>query len=531
MKTTNHIGCLFLIMMVLITGGCSKGGKSAKALLVGITLAGVETSNTLHVTITKDLSRSTSTLISAALGGSISTTAQDGTVYTLTIPPDALVSDETITLTPVTAVDGMPLSGGLSGAVNFEPDGLSLLEPATLEIQFTGPVSTADAISFQYIGNGSDCFLIPEMIDGSTVSLQINHFSGAGNGKGTDEDRARTSSYTPASAEDQFFQDLNNLRVRARKEGRSPTNDEYEPIARRWNDSIRMRLNVAASDKGMDFPCLVAEFLRWDKTLNPLSNTLRDRFVEAISGCLDLIKQGYDNAVNKSYGRCKDGKDPYEAGRLIQLEQVAKNVNSRFTTFGSPFLDVSLADNKLNLCAVFEVTFDSELVHSLWNACSGGDTSHMKATQKVYLDPSLGVSVFSSLAESNVEISHDWQFSDCTLYREYVPGSFKVLEMWLNLNTILECGQAAGNKDVMVRLNYSLSGGNFTGLYYNHHKNVGDKAHWPDESTPYFWYEAFNFSKDPAGGYGYRMYTGRLDYAPDNYSTEITTLVITHTPL
>ena len=226
------------------------------------------------------------------------------------IPSDALASDQTITLTPVTAINGMPLSGGLSGAVHFEPDGLSLLEPATLDILFTSPVDTTDAISFQYIGNGSDCFLVPGTINGSTVSLAINHFSGAGKGRGNAADRAKASSYVPASAEDQFYQDLENLFSKTGKEGRSPTDDEYQVIAGKWHASIRMRLFGAATAADADFPCVVAEFLRWVRVIDALSNGLRSRFTSEINGSVDLIIQGYTYAVNQSYGRCKNKQGP-----------------------------------------------------------------------------------------------------------------------------------------------------------------------------------------------------------------------------
>lgn len=57
-------------------------------------------------------------------GGSVSLTGPDGTTYRLTLPDGALLSPETITLTAIDAVDGLPLSGGLLAGVAIEPDGL-----------------------------------------------------------------------------------------------------------------------------------------------------------------------------------------------------------------------------------------------------------------------------------------------------------------------------------------------------------------------------------------------------------------------
>ncbi len=67
-------------------------------------------------------------------GGSLSASAADGTTFVLRIPPGALDFSETITMTPALSLMGLPLSGGLAGAVNLEPAGLSFYTPATLTI-------------------------------------------------------------------------------------------------------------------------------------------------------------------------------------------------------------------------------------------------------------------------------------------------------------------------------------------------------------------------------------------------------------
>jgi hypothetical protein len=69
-----------------------------------------------------------------AEGGTLRATAADGTRFELAIPPNALDFTETITMTPASAVDNLPLSGGLAGAVSLEPAGLTFYEPATLTI-------------------------------------------------------------------------------------------------------------------------------------------------------------------------------------------------------------------------------------------------------------------------------------------------------------------------------------------------------------------------------------------------------------
>ncbi len=60
---------------------------------------------------------------------SMSVTAQDGTKYTLTMPKDALLSAVDVTMTPVDAITGLPLTKGLVAAVQLEPHGLQLKSP------------------------------------------------------------------------------------------------------------------------------------------------------------------------------------------------------------------------------------------------------------------------------------------------------------------------------------------------------------------------------------------------------------------
>ena len=68
-------------------------------------------------------------------GGSVSVTAPNQVVYTLEVPVGAVDQLMGFTLTPVRSIAGLPLSGGLVGAVRIQPDGLVFDIPATLTIE------------------------------------------------------------------------------------------------------------------------------------------------------------------------------------------------------------------------------------------------------------------------------------------------------------------------------------------------------------------------------------------------------------
>ena len=82
-----------------------------------------QTPKPANVTTTTDPGRTASARITVS-GGTLQATGSDGTVYTLTIPPDALLADTTISMTPLTGASGLDLSGGRFLGVQFEPDGL-----------------------------------------------------------------------------------------------------------------------------------------------------------------------------------------------------------------------------------------------------------------------------------------------------------------------------------------------------------------------------------------------------------------------
>jgi len=93
-------------------------------------------------------------------GGSVQATGADGTVYTLTIPPDALLSHTTITMTPITGVSGLDASSDRILGVQLEPDGLRFFSFATLT--FSPPEgANHQAFAFSYHGTGAELHRVP----------------------------------------------------------------------------------------------------------------------------------------------------------------------------------------------------------------------------------------------------------------------------------------------------------------------------------------------------------------------------------
>ncbi|MGA7411668.1 MAG: hypothetical protein WBW33_14405, partial [Bryobacteraceae bacterium] len=139
--------------------------------------------NPVNVLPALDTSRAVSEFMFSPIGGTLTTSGADGTVFTLTVPPGALLDDEVISMTPVSALTGVPLSGGLLAAVDLQPAGLQFLQPAALTIQLPTPVPVTDQTGFTY-GEGGQNFSLAPLANTSTITLNLLHFSGYGAASG-----------------------------------------------------------------------------------------------------------------------------------------------------------------------------------------------------------------------------------------------------------------------------------------------------------------------------------------------------------
>jgi hypothetical protein len=110
-------------------------------------------------------------------GGTAVVFASDGTTFTLTIPDGALLENADITLTPVSGVDGFDFGTATALGVDVGPDGLRLVDVATLTVApaaGAGPVAAA----FAYEGDGKQ-FRLQPIADGlDPAVVPVTHFSG-----------------------------------------------------------------------------------------------------------------------------------------------------------------------------------------------------------------------------------------------------------------------------------------------------------------------------------------------------------------
>jgi hypothetical protein len=195
-----------LLLLALLATACGGGGDAVGPPDDGGNGGGTGelppfVPNPLDVSVTVDPGRSVAGLVTPSEGGTISATGADGTSYILLVPPGALFDAVEVRMTPVTAIDGSPLSGGLVGAVQLEPTGLRLVEVATLTIVPAQAIDVATTAGFGTEHSGSDFHLMPGLVAGPALVLRLNHFSVNGFAKGTTLEQRRAIDRVPRSIE------------------------------------------------------------------------------------------------------------------------------------------------------------------------------------------------------------------------------------------------------------------------------------------------------------------------------------------
>jgi hypothetical protein len=111
-------------------------------------------------------------------GGMVVATGADGSRYTLVLPPDALLVDTAITMTPLAAVSGMPFER-MAGGVDLAPDGLRLYAFAQLMIEPASAPPASKQVLFGYGGAGQELRMLAPAA-GASTTLLLDHFSGYG---------------------------------------------------------------------------------------------------------------------------------------------------------------------------------------------------------------------------------------------------------------------------------------------------------------------------------------------------------------
>jgi len=306
----------------------------------------------INVSVSLD-ENSTSTTMIGPGGGTISTVGQDGTTYTLVIPPGALLKAEEISLTPVTEMDGLPLSGGLVGAVDFSPSGLELSSPAILTIQTSNPIEAGDleTVGLAYQGTGEQLHLYPMQLDSATITMQIYHFSGHGSGQGT---TSETNNMGQNHSPDDPGGQMNN---EAPKPDSSTEEQGINFLNIHWFITVEPILKAAIDDESrLNEAFRIFEWWLGYMDLYKVRDSFNNVEPNLINQGYYMLATGVENAVTKAYERCVDFHNPTEVIDIFHWIAFAEREPGM-----KEWLDINKLKQLAQKCVTFELEFTSEV--------------------------------------------------------------------------------------------------------------------------------------------------------------------------
>lgn len=390
-----------------------------------------------RVTIHTDDTRAVHAVIQTS-GGTLTATAADGTVFTLTIPPNALLSSETITMTPIAMIEKLPMSGGLIAAVQLEPSGLRLFEAATLVLKTPRPIPLGTESPVAWKKNGNDFHNYPLQIDPNTITFKLLHFSGAGVASGTEADRANQRASIPCDKEAAMQQEAAAVigPERERQKAGLPEDPTFgarlmDVYFNYFTNTIQPMMNSARNSK--DDGVLLAAWSRvlgFMRTIEVTTEFFPDPRIAATNAAMfDFLSNVAQTLSNNALDHCVNERKPEFLQRILGAERMVQVV-------GLP-IDLNTQE-KIDKCGRFELIFESQFDKV---ADPGGG---IRITQRMHATVTVPIRFTMDIAPLVGSAPLDYVYSmtyaapspmSCTMSNATgTAGSLVVLKMETNLN-------------------------------------------------------------------------------------------------
>ena len=292
-------------------------------------------------------------------GGVLELEGPDGTLYRLELPPGSLLSQQLITLTPLTGITNLQLSGGLKAAVQILPEGLDLVLPALLTITPTTPFNPEEAVPFGYDEGSHSLYLMPAVELGESFQTYLSHFSVDGVGAGTQAEREAIASQPAASTADQYSSDTSEfLSDYYNEDGDIVPDQEAEDaltlyLMTWWLDQVRPALVASVNSPSIEvFMSAVNEYMAWQKQISITAGILgvdeENYFgAEKEEGWV-LIKSAFEDIRAVTILACTEDHDLRALHVLFHLETLAD-------ILGLPSFSV---EGVYDSCLQFELVFE-----------------------------------------------------------------------------------------------------------------------------------------------------------------------------
>jgi hypothetical protein len=324
------------LLVLLVVAGCSPeaGGGGPEWLR--------SRPEPVKLDLTLDRGRAVTKTITPR-GGTLTATGADGTRYRLRIPPDALLSDARITLIPIVGVRGLPLAGGSVAAVQLEPDGLRLMQPATLSVRTEQEVPVAERVAFGYYGAGEDAHRYPLEPDPKKIEMKLLHFSGYGFGRAAPDDPGRLALQRATAYEARLQSRIAEAVDRDRQQDGGLSAETValiqQSLIEYYDAVIRPLMRTAETDDRIA-ACCISRYLGWERQVLLLGldgderdpapapdspeGQLRQRRTEAQASYLAILRSAYDKGIERAARQCREEHDFAAITTLLGLSRQAQ---------------------------------------------------------------------------------------------------------------------------------------------------------------------------------------------------------------
>jgi hypothetical protein len=310
-----------------------KKGNNCKAAPFGVTTAAQRVS----VTPALETAAAFDGILTVDSGGTLAAIGADGTLYYLVVPPDALTHDQRVTMTPVAAIQGLPLSGGLVAAVQVGDDSFQLAKAAQLVIRRDGLAPSASQVGFGYHNGGEDFFLTPfgdrpAGFPSDSITIPVLHGGGYGVANASAEEVATQRAKPPARAEDRLAQAATAQGAPAKRAARvRPAGVDIDAVLAAGRNVYEQRIAPsmkAAETNDALWREAIDEGTGWMREvalLHELGLVQLDDFQKEFDQITDSIEKIIRNAYAKARERCLDG-DFRQIARLVAVYQFTERV-------------------------------------------------------------------------------------------------------------------------------------------------------------------------------------------------------------
>lgn len=259
-------------------------------------------------------------------GGTAAVTDADGTTYTLSIPEGALLTEEEISMTPVSSVEGLPFDGSVLG-VYLEPEGLVLLRSAQLTVVLSPDHDVSNVVAFGTFANGKDFHLTPSAAEGSVITTTVDHFSLRLINFGGDElARDMAAQYEPTSNKAVFDERMALIDQQYAIDPADHAEARGQFLELWATHSVVPSLLAAGIGDDTDMISAWIESQSWKRAVEEYEEDTGDteRFASQIAAVEALVRQAFLRRILDSYDLCIAG-DIDQGARMIMWILIASD--------------------------------------------------------------------------------------------------------------------------------------------------------------------------------------------------------------